>query len=510
MMQSAIAGAGTWYSPELTRSWMARRRASDLDGAGRASAIEAPEGKISGISRTAASGCASPAGLSLLVLMLCFLSAGVIKRFTRRVQSRVRGSHDRRSGRLAIKLISIEEARARVLAEALPLPVESCPLPDALGMVLAEDVVSSHSVPVFDNAGMDGYAFRAQDTIDADSDSPCRLTVVETIPAGQVSARILGKDEAARIMTGAPIPSGADAVIQSEAVEEEQDEVLVFEPVKPGKNIRRAGEDVMAGDRVLATGSLLGPAEIGLLASLGRPTVQVHRLPRVAILSTGSELVEVDRPLGPGQIHNSNTYSLQAQCRQMGIEPVVMGIVPDDYESTRRLMQQGLEYDVLITSGGVSVGRFDFVKDVQEELGVVRRLWGVAMKPGKPLAFGVRDRTLVFGLPGNPVSVMVSFELFVRPALLRLMGYRKTTRPSYRAIISEDVVNSDGRVFVVRVRAWREDGVWHVSLTGAQGSGILRSMVGANGLAFVPGGPRGVRAGEEVEFLLLREDLEEP
>jgi molybdopterin molybdotransferase len=411
---------------------------------------------------------------------------------------------------MAMKLISIEEARARVLAEAHPLSVESRPLAGALGSVLAEDIVSSHSVPVFDNAGMDGYAVRAQDTIDASPDSPSRLAIVETIPAGHVLTRVLGQNEAAKIMTGAPVPGGADAVIQSEVVEEVEGRVLVFEAVKPGKNIRRAGEDVMAGDRVLAAGSLLGPAEIGLIASLGRPAVQVHRQPRVAILSTGSELVEVDRPLGPGQIHNSNTYSLQALCRQMGVEPVVMGIVPDDYEATRRLMEAGLAHDVLVTSGGVSVGQYDFVKDVQDELGVTRRLWGVAMKPGKPLTFGVRDRTLVFGLPGNPVSVMVSFELFVRPALLRLMGYRKTTRPLYQAVISEDVTNSDGRVFVVRVRAWREDGVWHVSSTGPQGSGILRSMVGANGLAFIPGGARGVRAGEEVEFLLLREDLEEP
>jgi len=173
-------------------------------------------------------------------------------------------------------------------------------------------------------------------------------------------------------------------------------------------------------------------------------------------------------------------------------------------------MAEGLEYDVLLTSGGVSVGQFDFVKDVQDELGVERRLWGVSMKPGKPLSFGVKNGKLVFGLPGNPVSVMVSFELFVRPALLRLMGHQKTTRPLHRAVIVEDVANSDGRVYVVRVRAWREGSVWHASSTGAQGSGILRSMVGANGLAFVPGGPRGVKAGEEVDFLLLREDLEEP
>ena len=230
----------------------------------------------------------------------------------------------------------------------------------------------------------------------------------------------------------------------------------------------------------------------------------------MAIISTGSELVEVDQPLGPGQIRNSNSYSLQAQCGQLGIKATALGIVPDDYEATRELVAKGLEYDVLLTSGGVSVGEFDFVKDIQDELGVERRLWGVSMKPGKPLVFGVRGRTLVFGLPGNPVSAMVSFELFVRPALMRLMGYTKTTRRAYRAIISEDVSNADGRTYVVRVRAWREDGEWHVSSTGPQGSGILRSMVGANGLVFVPGGSRGVRAGEEVDLLLLREDLDEP
>jgi molybdopterin molybdotransferase len=411
---------------------------------------------------------------------------------------------------LANKLISIEEATTRVLAEAHPLSVESRPLADVLGMVLGEEIVASDSVPPFDNAGMDGFAVRAGDTVDATSDSPVRLAIGETIPAGHVATVALGAEEAARIMTGAPIPEGADAVIQLEATEEAHGQVVIYEAVKPGKHIRRAGGDVVAGDRVLGSGTVLGPAEIGLIASLGRPAVQVHRRPRVAIVSTGSELVDVDQVPGPGQIRNSNGYALQAQCRQLGIEPTMLGIAPDEHEATRLLMEQGLKHDVLLTSGGVSVGRFDFVKDVQDELGVERRLWGVAMKPGKPLAFGVRDKTLVFGLPGNPVSVMVSFEMFVRPALLRLMGYRKTTRPLYRAIISEDAVNQDGRVFLLRVRAWREDGVWHVSSTGSQGSGIMRTWVGANGLAFVPGGSRGVRAGEEVEFLLLREDLVAP
>jgi molybdopterin molybdotransferase len=408
------------------------------------------------------------------------------------------------------RLISIEEARARVLAEARPLPVETRPLAEVLGSVLAEPLVAPHDVPPFDNSGMDGYAVRSADLAEASPEHPVRLRVVETIPAGRVATRALGRGEAARIMTGAPIPPGADAVVQVEATEEKEGEVLVFARVKPGKNVRPAGDDVRAGDRVLGPGTVLGPAEIGVIASLGFPVVNVHRRPRVAVISTGSELVEVDRPLGPGQIRNSNSYSLRALCQQLGVEATVFGIVPDDYEATRRAMEEGLRYDVLLTSGGVSVGTFDFVKEVQDELGVERRLWGVAMKPGKPLAFGVRGDTLVFGLPGNPVSAMVSFELFVRPALLRLMGYSKTTRPLYRAILEEDTASSDDRVYVVRVRAWREGQTWHVSSTGPQGSGILRSMVGANGLAFIPGGQRGIRAGEEVDFLLLREDLVEP
>jgi molybdopterin molybdotransferase len=408
------------------------------------------------------------------------------------------------------KLISIEEARSRVLAEASPLPAETVALPEALGSVLAEEIIASHDVPPFDNSGMDGYAVRAADTVEATPESPVRLLISDTLPAGRVAAHSLRPGEAIRIMTGAPLPEGADTVVQSEITSEDSGYVVLMEPARRAKNIRRAGEDVAAGDRVLNAGTPLGPAEVGVLASLGHARLVVHRRPRVAIISTGSELVEVDQPLGPGQIRNSNSYSLRAQCLQLGVEATAFGIVPDDYEATRKAIEAGLEYDVLLTSGGVSVGRFDFVKDVQDELGVERRLWGVAMKPGKPLAFGVRGSTLVFGLPGNPVSAMVSFELFVRPALLRLMGYRKTTRPQYQAIIEEDVANPDGRTYVVRVRAWREDGTWHVSSTGAQGSGILRSMVGANGLAFVPGGARGVRAGEEVEFLLLREDLEEP
>jgi molybdopterin molybdotransferase len=273
--------------------------------------------------------------------------------------------------------------------------------------------------------------------------------------------------------------------------------------------VRFAGEDVSSGDVVLRTGDSLAAPEVGFLASLGLAEVPVRARPRVAIVSTGSELVEPGEKLAPGKIRNSNGYSLEAQCREVGALPERLGVAPDEYEVTRQLMEKGLSYDVLITSGGVSVGEFDFVKDVQESLGVQRRLWQVAMKPGKPLAFGVRESTLVFGVPGNPVAAMVSFELFIRPALRRLMGHRRVQRPRYRAVIQEDLRNRHDRTQVVRVRAWWQDGHWRATSTGPQGSGILRSMVLANGLVFVPGEAQ-VPAGSELDLVLLRDPLEDP
>ncbi len=402
-------------------------------------------------------------------------------------------------------LMRIEEARSLVLAEALPLPVESRPLHESLGMVLAETLHAPHDLPPFDNSTMDGIAVRASDTLGAEAGHGVELSVVQTIAAGDLARVPLLSGEAAKIMTGAPLPEGADAVVRCESAREAGSRVVIFEAVRPGKSIRRAGEDIEAGTIALAAGDVLGPAEIGLMASLGIPVVPVHRRPRVAIVSTGSELTEADRPLRPGQIRASNGYSLRALCQELRIEPEVLGIAPDDRAATRSLLAKGLEYDVLLTTGGVSVGDFDLVKEVQQELGVQRRLVGVDMRPGKALVFGVRGRTLVFGLPGNPASAMVSFELFVRPALLRLMGRRRTTRPVYKAVAEESLPGSDEGVHVVRVRArWEEDG-WRVSSTGDQGSGRLRSMIGANGLVFVPEGSN-IQAGAQADLLLLGED----
>ncbi len=400
-------------------------------------------------------------------------------------------------------MVTIEEALRLVLAEAVVLEPEEVGVVEALGRVLARDVVAPHAVPPFDNSAMDGFAVKAAETVGAD-ETPARLRISETVPAGHVARLELQAGEAVKIMTGAPMPRGADAVVEVESTEDDGDHVLIRRQVEVGTSVRFAGEDVRAGTTVLHAGDVVGPAEIGLAASMGRPKLHVYRLPRVAIVSTGSELVEIDQPIAPGQIRNSNSYSMQAQCREIGIEAERLGIAPDERDATRRLLEQGLGYDVLITSGGVSVGEFDFVKDVQDELGVERKLWQVAMKPGKPLVFGVRGGCLVFGVPGNPVAAMVSFELFVRPALLSMMGHRRVLRPTYRAIIEEDLANRHGRVQVVRVRARRVGDRWYATSTGPQGSGILRSMVNADGLVFVPADTHGIKAGDEVEMTLLR------
>lgn len=407
-------------------------------------------------------------------------------------------------------VISIDEALGLVLAEAHPLAAEERTLSESLGAVLAQDIRASHDVPPFANSAMDGFAVRAWDTVGASAEEPVELRLTDTIPAGVWSALPVEAGGTAKIMTGAPLPPGADAVVEVEATEESGGVVRFFRQVSPGTHVRAAGEDIHAGDVPLTAGDVVGPAEIGLMAGLGYPVVRVYRRPRVAVVSTGSELVEVDRPLGPGQIRNSNSYTLEALCRQVGALPERLGIVPDDYDATLRLLESGLAYDVLITSGGVSVGEFDFVKDAQAALGVERRLWRVAMKPGKPLAFGVRGDCLVFGVPGNPVAAMVSFELFIRPALLRLMGHRRVVRPRYRAVLEEDVSNRHDRTYIVRVRAWREDGRWHVSSTGPQGSAILRSMVKADGLIFIPAETGGLKRGDEVDLVLLREEMREP
>ncbi len=402
-------------------------------------------------------------------------------------------------------MVTIHEAIDIVLASVNPLPSEEAPLLHAFGRSAAADEVSAEPVPPFDNSAMDGYAVRAEEV----AAGRRRFRVVVEVPAGRWVDREIGAGEAARIMTGAPLPPGLDAVVPFEVVEEDGDAVTLSADVRSGANVRRAGESVAAGDTVFLRGTVLGPAEIALLAAVGRSTIPVMRRPRVAIIATGSELVPVGRPLSPGRIHDSNSYGSYGQVLAAGGEPVLLGIVGDDPSETRRLLSRALAYDVVLTSGGVSVGKFDFVKEALGDLGVDLRFWGVAMRPGKHLAFGVHGRTLVFGLPGNPMAAMVGVEVFVRPALLAMQSRVGIFRPVVTAVAVESVKGTAACTELRRCRLMRGDEGWSFGTTGPQGSPAPRSMASAQGLAIVPPGYPGGEAGERLSVMLLEGSAEE-
>jgi molybdopterin molybdotransferase len=399
-------------------------------------------------------------------------------------------------------VIALEEARDYILDRCAPLPPRSVPLLEGAGCVLAEDVVADEDVPPFANTAMDGYALRAADT----ADPPVRLRVVGTLAAGSAPSTEVRPGQAVRIMTGAPIPPGADAVVMVERTQSENRgaTVLVEVAVTPGQHLREAGEDLRAGDAVFEAGTVLTPGHLGVLASIGRETVQVVPRARVGVLSTGDELVEGGRPLRAGQIRDSNRPTLLALVAGAGCEAVDLGLVGDDEQALVAAVERGVAAcDALVTSGGVSVGDFDYVKAVLERLGEMH-WWQVAIRPAKPLAFGMIGSTPVFGLPGNPVSSMVSFELFARPALRQMMGHAVLDRPRVSAVTDEDLGRRpDGKLHLVRVVATADDNWrWHVRSSGGQASHLLHAMARANALALLPDG-EGVAAGEEVETMLL-------
>ena len=379
-------------------------------------------------------------------------------------------------------MITIDEALDRILGTVRPIGAEEVRLLDALGRTSAESIVSPEQVPDFANSAMDGFAVSG-----AELEAGRReFRVVVDIPAGTYVAEPIGQGEAARIMTGAPLPPGVDTVVQVEHTVVDDDVMTVETPPATGANVRDAGEDVNAGDVIFEKGTLLGAAEVGLLAAVGVERVRVARRPRVAILATGSELVAAGKPLAPGQIRNSNSFTAYGQVAGAGADPILLGIARDDLDETRRLMAAALENDVVVTSGGVSVGDYDFVKQVQDELGVERKFWGVATKPGKPLAFGVRGSTLVFGVPGNPVAAMVSFELYVRPALLALQGTsRHLPAVVLRAVRRAGAPRQGphrGPALPARARPRRDDplhddrpaGLRHPEFHGRSGGTVLR------------------------------------
>lgn len=400
-------------------------------------------------------------------------------------------------------MISVEAALEKILSHIQPLGFEKVSLLESQGRVIAEDIYASRDIPPLDNSGMDGYAVRYEDIQHASSSQPVRLEIIEDLPAGSVSKKTLEKGQAIRIMTGAPIPRGADAVVQVEDTTKEDRFAQIFRAVPFGENIRRAGEDVGKGDRVISKGDLIRPAEVGMLASVGRSFVSVFQRPLVAILCTGEELVDVDGRLDEAKIISSNSYTLAAQVKDSGAIPIQLGIARDRKEDIEEKLRQGIRADVLISSAGISVGDYDLVKDVLKDLGMEMVFWKVAMKPGKPLAFGTIGGKPAFGLPGNPVSSMVSFEQFVRPSLLKMMGHHQLFRPTIEAILKEDIRKEPGRRHYIRALVSFEKDRYFVTTTGAQGSGILRSMVRANGLVVIPENQEKIRAGEKVLVQLL-------
>lgn len=400
--------------------------------------------------------------------------------------------------------IAVTEAQARVLAAVLPFGSERVALAEAAGRVLREDVVAEWDVPGTDNSGMDGYAVRAADLAGATAESPVRLEVIADVPAGSIAAARVQAGQAARIMTGAPIPAGADAVAQVEITDAGRNHVSVMKGLVPGTNVRHRGEDVRAGHRVLPAGVVIGSGEIGVLATVGRTEVEVARRPVVAILSTGSELVDPGIRPEPGQVTNSNAWALAALVREAGGLPRIVGRVADSLDGTIEAIESARDCDILLTSGGVSVGAYDFVKDAVSALGATTRFWRVAMKPGKPILFAVRDEQLIFGLPGNPVSSMVGFHLFVGPAIRKGMGRDAGWLPPMIAARAATPMRSKGdRLTYLRVRVRSEGRELTAHPMKLQGSGVTTSMIGANGLAIVPEGTTLIEEGSQVDVVLI-------
>jgi molybdopterin molybdotransferase len=406
--------------------------------------------------------------------------------------------------------LTAAEALRLILAETPVLGLETVAAREALGRVLAGPVVAGRRLPPADNSAMDGYALRRQDAAAASPDRPVELRIAFEVAAGGAAEASLGPGEAVRVLTGAPIPPGADAVVRQEDTEREGDRLRVLVAPAPHEHIRDAGEDVEAGERVLEPGTPLGPAHLGVLASLGRSVVPVHQRPRVAMLSSGDELVEPDGDIAGGRIVSSNSYSLAAQCREIGAEPVYLGIARDKPEDVERHFRAGLRADVLVSSAGVSVGDHDYVRGVLEKIGCRLLFWGVRIKPGYPLAFGRFEREggpLVFGLPGNPVSAMMTFEQFVRPALRKMMGFSRWCRPLVEVRLAEDLRKTAGRLHFVRVTLERREGEIFARSTGSQSSGVLRSMVLAQGVLIFPAEATELRAGETASVQVLDADF---
>ncbi len=400
-------------------------------------------------------------------------------------------------------MLKVRDAIELILSEITNLGTETVKTGESAGRVLALDITAGRSNPPWDNSAMDGYALRAEDVASASEAAPVRLRVLYDLPAGGVPSGPVGPGEAVRIMTGAPTPEGADAVVMVERTRKATDnenEVEILAPAKPGQNIRKEGEDFGPGDLVLREGTLIRPAEILMLATIGRATVEVYRRPRVAVVSTGDELVDIETEPKPGKITNSNGYALTALVREAGAECANLGIARDDREILTEKFTEAAGYDCIISSGGVSVGDYDLVKAVLKDLGSEMKFWKVALKPGKPLAFGVIGGRPAFGLPGNPVSSMVAFEQFVRPALLKMAGRKDIFKKTFPARLTREIRKKPGRMTFLRGTLGSKKGEYLATPLEGQGSGMISSMVRADIYIIVPEDCTHIKAGETVSI----------
>jgi len=407
-------------------------------------------------------------------------------------------------------MLTVAEAVALIVDPAGPLPVERVPLLDALGRVLARPIVAPLTLPPWDNSAMDGYAVRSSDLDDASDARPAVLRVVETVAAGHFPSMTVGPGEATRIMTGAPLPAGTDAVVRVEDTDGGLLRVTVRSTRDSRRNVRPRGEDLHAGDTVVPAGTPIGAAQIGVLASVGAASVDVYRQPRVAFLGSGDELVDLDRfheALAGRKIVSSNNYALHALIRSAGAVPINLGIAPDDKDALRAMLERAAGSDVIVTTAGISVGEHDYMRDVLAALGAELAFWKVRMRPGAPVGFGTLKGVPWIGLPGNPVSTMVTFELFARPLLRRMLGFTRLFRRPVPVVLEEAVdIAAPLTHFLRAVVQVRDDGVLAARLTGPQGSGILTSMSLANALLVVPGDRPHARAGDVLHALLLTDD----
>jgi molybdopterin molybdotransferase len=400
-------------------------------------------------------------------------------------------------------LLAFEEARRIILENVSTLGAESVTLLESLGRVLAEDVVAPWKLPPFDNSAMDGYAVRAADCVD----TTVALSIIDSVHAGEFATKQVVQGTAIKIMTGAPLPAGCDSVVPWEDAEERDGAVRVLQPVTKHQHIREAGEFLQDGETILSTGTLVRPYEINVLAACGRQRVMTVCRPKVAIVSTGDELVPLGETPPIGKIVNSNSYSLAAAVTTANAIPVMVGIAHDNYASHREKLLEGLQADVLITSAGVSAGDRDLVREVLEELGVEIVFWRVKVKPGKVLAFGMKEGKPVFALPGNPVSSMLAFEEFVAPALLKMMGQRQVLKPLFPAVLQSELKKKAGATHLVRVRLEYSDGRYLAWSAGKQDTGELKTLLRANAIAVLPAECEQIAAGEEIQVHLLDESV---